>query len=308
MRISLLLTIGATLLTLSLQGQAVSNQPNLEDVGQPSIDVMLGADPQPLRTFVSEKGTASLWLRAVDAQGQPFSTGATNFDVGGTLFQSESLVLWFRGCRESAFSGKAVDCDEFNVKVEKTGPNLARVTMPARAIVIHVTHDNLSRDVHVEVNRRVWVPVLSGGLMMSTGRPTRYRLITDSNAQTVVQDGKDDQTRAFVAMEHLMVRNFPVALAFGVGAESAKLESMSVLLGLSYIIRPRAMIDTVVFSAGAAYLPYQAVKPQYVDARSVPAGVGIADVLETHRRFTPFIALTFRTGGRDISGDLGGKP
>lgn len=302
----ILLRFAATLVAFTLHAQTAPS-PDVEDLGQPAVDISLGGDTQPVRTFVSQKGTASLWLRAVNAEGQPFSSGTTIYDVAGTTFEGDSLVLWFRGCKDSAFGKRLQDCNDFDVKVEKKGTNLALVTMPARALVVRVRHDDLSREVHVEVNRRVWVPTLSGGLMMSTGRPTRYRLVDDGDAQTVVQDGKDDSTRAFVAMEHLSIRNIPIAFAFGIGAESAELEALNVSLGVSYIIRPRAMIDTVVISVGSVYLPYQAVKPRYSAAQSVPAGVGINDVLETKRHFAPFVALTFRTGGRDIRGDLGGK-
>lgn len=290
------------------------------DTGEPPLKVDLNQRGL-IEVELNLKEKPTLWISAVNGD----DSVVADFTVEGETFTTSDLILQYAPCPGSrddkaalraSNSAKAILPCVITVDKDATNPNRALITAPPRGMQISVTGNvggnRVTRFVKVEMNYRYFDLAYSGGLMLSSQRDDHYTLRAETGgAQTAVLAGREDYKRALVALGTMNINGMPsLGFSFGVGTESAQLNELSILAGGTVTLRPRRLIDAVIFTLGAAYLPRQTLKPEFTTAGSIPADVELKDVLATRRSVKPFLSITFRTSGNAaaVRTPLGGTP
>src|ERR1051326_3805337 len=296
------------------------------DTGEPAIKVDLNQTGL-IEVELNVKEKPTLWIEAVNGDTPVEAT----FNVEGTAFDPTSdLLLQFLPCKGSRDKqlkttlGRAAsplpDCS-FIVVRDEANTRRATVIGPPDGMEISVTGTSSdgtpkTRFLKLELNYRYFGLSYSGGLMLSGQRDDRYTLEpaaapAATGTQTAVKQGQEDMKRAIIALATVSLNGKPsLGFSFGVGTESAELNALSLLAAGTFTVRPRHIVDAVLFSIGAAYLPRTTLKPEFTGNGKIPAGVELKDVVGVRRSVKPFISVTFRSSGNAaaVRTPLGGTP
>ena len=294
----------ALIFCLTIPTLAVAQERSI-DLGEPPILIDL-TTPQHIEVDRNVLGGTTTWISVLP------TASDVRIAVADVVVEGRNLLISFRPCSRVPFRINKCQAD-----AELLDDSSVRVTAPPDAVLVRVTgqvaagagREPRESMIRIELNYRPWQLQWSGGFMMSSARDPRLRLEREvDGSQTAVASGEGDYAQAIVALGQLLHSSVPsLGLSFGVGTESADLQTLSLLGGVTYAFRPGKLVDSVFVTVGQAYVPVGRLKPEYDGVGAIPNGVGLDDVVLRQREFHPFAAITFRVAsGTKVKTVLGG--